>query len=103
MPRGPRRPTVEHRRAFRPDLRDAQLEDRTLLAGPAGIYPALVNPNGFNTYFTVWGFQSPLGGNNGTTGGQSLRSSFTSGVPATPPVTVNWFGAGLVAIFHTPL
>lgn len=72
---------MEHRHAFRPDLREAQLEDRTLLAGPAGIYPSLVNPNGFNTYFTVWGFQSPLGGSIGATGPQSLRSSFTSGVP----------------------
>jgi hypothetical protein len=64
------------RHAFRPDLNEARLEDRTLLIGPTTLLPTY-NTNGFSFYFTVWGFGNPFngGGGGGGGGGGSNASS----------------------------
>jgi hypothetical protein len=53
---------VQDRHAFRPDLHEAELEDRILLAiGPPSAYLMAVNTSGFSNYFNVPGFSYYFG------------------------------------------
>jgi hypothetical protein len=90
---------LRERRAFRPDLRDAELEDRPLL-GPVLAYPPILNGSGLFGVFGYVGLSGPTGplSQGGPSGPISLNvvfSSRLSGGTATSP------GGGLTGGVNT--
>src|SRR4051812_46357487 len=71
------------RHAFRPNLLDAELEDRILLIGPPSMYLMQVPSTGWGNYFNVPGFSYYFGGSGGS-GGGSNGSGFTSSTNSGP-------------------
>ncbi|HEV3122556.1 MAG TPA: hypothetical protein VGY53_11665 [Isosphaeraceae bacterium] len=69
------------RRTFRPDLRDAQLEDRPLLAAIVPAFPPLLDGTALFGFYIVpaGGFFGPSGG-----GGGSIGATTGSGPGSSP-------------------
>jgi hypothetical protein len=70
------------RRAFQPDLRDAQLEDRPLLASIVPAFPPLLDGNALFGFYIV-----PLGGFFGLSGGGGATGATTGSGPGSSVYT----------------
>jgi hypothetical protein len=97
--------SVHDRHAFRPDLRDAVLEDRTLLSAPPSAFLLSPQSNGFNFYLSAPGFTFYFGnggggGGPGSGGSSSPNQNLFNGLSATGPIgasfgLANELGQGL--------